>query len=172
MKKDIMQGHVLTRNRHKEGFRQKPVKLKRAETNDQVSGRNCKIKSDLIDINQTHEDQVDRNIECVFLGKGIEHQMVNSASSKEKEDFVAEPMQEDHGLSLNGDCGQDTGAEKDVIFNNNEDIVIDRITAASFRVSMEGSNQKVKTVIDTGAEVTVLYEDIFFSAFQKQADQS
>ncbi|CAC5397890.1 unnamed protein product [Mytilus coruscus] len=72
-------------------------------------------------------------------------------------------MPEDQGLSLNGDSGQDIGAEKDVISNNSEEIVIDRITAVSIRVPMEVNNEKVKAVI-----VTVLNEDIF-SAFQKQA---
>lgn len=47
-----------------------------------------------------------------------------------------------------------------MIFDNR----IGRVTAASINVPMEVSNQKVKAVIDTGAEVIVLNEDIF-SAF-------
>ncbi|CAC5378679.1 AZI1 [Mytilus coruscus] len=93
---------------------------------------------------------------------GIENQMLNSASKKENTDFVAEPIPEDQGLSLNGDSGQDTGAEKDVVCNNKEEIVIDHVTAASIKVPMEVSNQTIKAVIDTGAEVTVLNDDIFF----------
>ncbi|CAG2202544.1 unnamed protein product [Mytilus edulis] len=55
-----------------------------------------------------------------------------------------------------------TDADEDVILNTKEEIVIDRITAAIKKVPMEVSNQKIKAVIDTGAEVTVLNEEIFF----------
>lgn len=71
-----------------------------------MSARNCQIKTRLSGYKQ-NKDQVDRNIECVFLGKGIENQMVNPASRKENTDFVAEPIPEGKCLSLNGDSGQD-----------------------------------------------------------------
>lgn len=73
-----------------------------------MSACNCKIKTRLSGYKQ-NEDQVDRNIECVFLVKGIENQMVNPVSKKDNTDFVAEPIPEGKCLSLNGDSGQDIG---------------------------------------------------------------
>ncbi|VDI72985.1 Hypothetical predicted protein [Mytilus galloprovincialis] len=98
--------------------------------------------------------------------------MLKFASGNQEQDFVAESVQKDQGLSSHDENGQNTGADVDVILNTKEEIVIDRITAASIKVPMEVSNQKIKAVIDTGAEVTVLNEERYFSAFQKQTDQS
>ncbi|CAG2209381.1 unnamed protein product [Mytilus edulis] len=88
--------------------------------------------------------------------------MLKFASVNQEQDFVAESVQKDQGLSSHDENGQNTGADEDVILNTKEEIVIDRITAASIKVPMEVSNQKIKAVIDTGAEVTVLNEEIFF----------
>ncbi|VDI17925.1 Hypothetical predicted protein [Mytilus galloprovincialis] len=88
--------------------------------------------------------------------------MLKFASGNQEQDFVAESVQKDQGLSSHDENGQNTGADVDVILNTKEEIVIDRITAASIKVPMEVSNQKIKAVIDTGAEVTVLNEEIFF----------
>ncbi|VDI50044.1 Hypothetical predicted protein [Mytilus galloprovincialis] len=93
--------------------------------------------------------------------------MLKFASGNQEQDFVAESVQKDQGLSSHDENGQNTGADEDVILNTKEEIVIDRITAASIKVPMEVSNQKIKAVIDTGAEVTVLNEEIFFFRLPK-----
>ncbi|VDI69244.1 Hypothetical predicted protein [Mytilus galloprovincialis] len=82
-------------------------------------------------------------------------------SGNQEQDFVAASVQKDQGLSSH-ENGQNTGADEDVLLNTKEEIVIDHITAASIKVPIEVSNQKIKAVIDTGAEVTVLNEEIFF----------
>ena len=56
----------------------------------------------------------------------------------------------------------DTNDAIDAEKNAFEEVVIERITAASIKVPMEVNDQRVKAVIDTGAEVTVLNESIFF----------
>ncbi|CAG2206600.1 unnamed protein product [Mytilus edulis] len=136
-------------------------KLKRAETDGQVSAHNSKSKTEVVKINQTSDDPIERILQCLLLREKKE-EMLKFASVNQEQDFVAESVQKDQGLSSHDENGQNTGADEDVILNTKEEIVIDRITAASIKVPMEVSNQKIKAVIDTGAEVTVLNEEIFF----------
>ncbi|VDI77093.1 Hypothetical predicted protein [Mytilus galloprovincialis] len=127
-------------------------KLKRAETDGQVSAHNSKSKTEVVKINQTSDDPIERILQCLLLREKKE-EMLKFASGNQEQDFVAESVQKDQGLSSHDENGQNTGADEDVILNTKEEIVIDRITAASIKVPMEVSNQKIKAVIDTGQKL-------------------
>ncbi|VDI27936.1 Hypothetical predicted protein [Mytilus galloprovincialis] len=116
-------------------------KLKRAETDGQVSAHNSKSKTEVVKINQTSDDPIERILQCLLLREKKE-EMLKFASGNQEQDFVAESVQKDQGLSSHDENGQNTGADVDVILNTKEEIVIDRITAASIKVPMRSAIRK------------------------------